>query len=161
MARNSCRSRRKYPSRPRSIPIPSPKPIRPSTTSPMAALKAPPSSPSLRDHRFLASPHNDGLACHRNERSAPSAFPYMNKRTLIAAVAAGGLTLGAAAVGVAYFVVFAGNSPQKLALSSPTPTASGSPTASASAGAGAGTWTIGSGSVAGYRVREQLASLSA
>lgn len=85
----------------------------------------------------------------------------MNKRTLIAAVAAGGLTLGAAAVGVAYFVVFAGNSPQKLALSSPTPTASGSPTASASAGAGAGTWTIGSGSVAGYRVREQLASLSA
>ena len=80
---------------------------------------------------------------------------------LIAATIAGGLTLGAAAVGVAYFVVFAGSSPQKLALSSPTPTASGSPTATASAGAGAGTWTVTSGSVAGYRVREQLASLPA
>jgi len=69
--------------------------------------------------------------------------------------------LGAAAVGVTYFVVFAGSSPQKLALSSPTPTASGSPRATASAGAGAGTWTVTSGSVAGYRVREQLASLPA
>jgi polyisoprenoid-binding protein YceI len=85
----------------------------------------------------------------------------MNRRTLIAAVLAGGLTLAAAAVGVAYFVVFAGSSPQKLALSSPTPTASGSPTASASAGIGAGSWTVASGSVAGYRVREQLASVSA
>jgi polyisoprenoid-binding protein YceI len=85
----------------------------------------------------------------------------MNRRTLIAAVLAGGLTLAAAAVGVAYFVVFAGSSPQKLALSSPTPTASGTPTASASAGIGAGNWTVASGSVAGYRVREQLASLSA
>jgi polyisoprenoid-binding protein YceI len=85
----------------------------------------------------------------------------MNRRTLIAAVLAGGLTLAAAGVGVAYFVVFAGSSPQKLALSSPTPTASGSPTASASAGIGAGSWTVASGSVAGYRVREQLASLSA
>ena len=85
----------------------------------------------------------------------------MNTRTLIAAAVAGGLTLAAAGVGVAYFVVFAGSSPQKLALSSPTPTASGSPTASASAGIGAGSWTVASGSVAGYRVREQLASLSA
>ena len=85
----------------------------------------------------------------------------MNRRTLIAAILAGGLTLGAAAVGVAYFVVFAGSSPQKLALSSPTPSESSSPTATASAGAGAGTWTVASGSVAGYRVREQLASVSA
>jgi polyisoprenoid-binding protein YceI len=85
----------------------------------------------------------------------------MNSRTLIAAVLAGGLTLAAAGVGVAYFMVFAGSSPQKLALSSPTPTASGSPTASASVGIGAGSWTVASGSVAGYRVREQLASLSA
>lgn len=83
----------------------------------------------------------------------------MSKRTLIAALVAGGLTLGAAGVGVAYFVVFAGSSPQKLALSSPTPTASGSPTATP--GSGAGTWTVASGSQAGYRVREQLASLAA
>ena len=83
----------------------------------------------------------------------------MNRRTLIAAIIAGGLTLGAAAVGVAYFAGFAGSSPQKLALSSPTPTPSGSPTATASAGTG--TWTVTSGSQAGYRVREQLASLPA
>lgn len=85
----------------------------------------------------------------------------MNRQPLIAAIIAGGLTLGAVAVGVAYVVVFAGSSPEKLALSSPTPSASGSPTATASAGAGAGTWTVASGSVAGYRVREQLASLAA
>ena len=83
----------------------------------------------------------------------------MNRRTLIAAIIAGGLTLGAAAVGVAYFAGFAGSSPQKLALSSPTPTPSGSPTAAASPGTG--TWTVTSGSQAGYRVREQLASLPA
>ena len=83
----------------------------------------------------------------------------MNRRTLIAAILAVGLTLGAAAVGVAYFVGFAGSSPQKLALSSPTPTPSGSPTAAASPGTG--TWTVTSGSQAGYRVREQLASLPA
>ena len=81
-----------------------------------------------------------------------------NRRTLIAAVVAGALILGAAGVGVLYFVVFAGSSPQKLALSSPTPSPSGSAAAST---AGAGTWTVGSGSVAGYRVREQLASLAA
>ena len=81
-----------------------------------------------------------------------------NRRTLIAAVVAGALILGAAGVGVLYFVVFAGSSPRKLALSSPTPSPSGSATAST---AGAGTWTVGSGSVAGYRVREQLASLAA
>jgi polyisoprenoid-binding protein YceI len=85
----------------------------------------------------------------------------MSKRTLIAAIVAGLLTLGAAGFGVAYVVVFAGSSPQKLALSSPTPTVSSSSTASASAGLGAGAWTVASGSVAGYRVREQLASLSA
>src|SRR5205807_9058153 len=83
----------------------------------------------------------------------------MNRRTLIAAIIPGGLTLGAAAVRVAYFAGFAGSPPPKLALSSPTPTPSGSPTATASAGTG--TWTVTSGSQAGYRVREQLASLPA
>jgi polyisoprenoid-binding protein YceI len=82
-----------------------------------------------------------------------------NRATLIAALVVGALAVGATGVGVAYFVVFAGSSPQKLTLSSPTPTATGSSTASA--GIGAGTWTVASGSVAGYRVREQLASLPA
>jgi polyisoprenoid-binding protein YceI len=82
------------------------------------------------------------------------------RRTLIAAVVGGGLALGAAGVAVLYFVVFAGSSPQKLALSSPTPTASGSTSNPASTPA-AGTWTVTSGSQAGYRVREQLASVAA
>jgi polyisoprenoid-binding protein YceI len=82
------------------------------------------------------------------------------RRTLIAAIVAGALVLGAAGVGILYFVVFAGSAPQKLALSSPTPSASGSATSQASTPA-AGTWTVASGSVAGYRVREQLASLAA
>jgi polyisoprenoid-binding protein YceI len=70
------------------------------------------------------------------------------------------LLLGAAGIGMVYFVVFAGSSPQKLALSSPTPTTSASASSSPST-AGAGTWTVTSGSQAGYRVREQLASLPA
>jgi polyisoprenoid-binding protein YceI len=83
-----------------------------------------------------------------------------SRRTVIAAAVAGALVLGAAGVGILYFVVFAGSSPQKLALSSPTPSASDSSTIPAST-PGAGTWTVAAGSVAGYRVREQLASLSA
>jgi len=83
-----------------------------------------------------------------------------NRRPLIAAVVAGILALGAAGLAVVYFVVFAGSSPQKLALSSPTPSAAGS-TANPSSSPAAGTWTVTSGSQAGYRVREQLASLAA
>jgi polyisoprenoid-binding protein YceI len=82
-----------------------------------------------------------------------------HRNIVIAAVIAGALALGVAGIGVAYFVVFAGSSPQKLALSSPTATPSGSVAASASPTAG--TWTVTSGSQAGYRVREQLASLPA
>jgi polyisoprenoid-binding protein YceI len=81
-----------------------------------------------------------------------------NRQTLTAAIVAGALVLGAAGIGILYFVVFAGSSPQKLALSSPTPSAS---TASSASTPGAGTWTVDSGSQAGYRVREKLASLSA
>jgi polyisoprenoid-binding protein YceI len=83
-----------------------------------------------------------------------------NRRTLIAAIVAGGLLLGAAGIGIVYFVVFAGSSPQKLALSSPTPSTSGG-TAAPSSTLGPGTWSVSAGSQAGYRVREQLASLPA
>jgi polyisoprenoid-binding protein YceI len=83
-----------------------------------------------------------------------------NRRNIITAAVAGGLLLGAVGVGVLYFAVFAGSSPQKLALSSPTPSSSASTTSSAST-AVAGTWSVASGSQAGYRVREQLASLPA
>jgi polyisoprenoid-binding protein YceI len=81
-----------------------------------------------------------------------------NRRTLIAAIVAAALVLGAAGVGILYFVVFAGSSPQKLALSSPTPPAS---TTSSASTPGAGTWTVDTGSQACYRVREKLAALSA
>ena len=80
-----------------------------------------------------------------------------NRRTLIAAIVAGGLVLAAGGLGILYFVVFAGTSPQKLALSSPSPSIS----ASAASTAAAGAWTVDSGSQAGYRVREKLASFSA
>src|SRR2546425_8228279 len=82
-----------------------------------------------------------------------------NRRTLIAAIVGGALILGAAGVGIIYFVVFAGSSPQKLALSSPAPSSSASTSPDSSAGAG--TWTSGSGPQAGYRVRETNAALSA
>lgn len=83
-----------------------------------------------------------------------------NRRNVITVAVAGALVLGAAGVGVLYVAVFAGSSPQKLALSSPEPSTSASTGASTST-AGAGTWTVASGSQAGYRVREQLASLPA
>ncbi|HEX9096606.1 MAG TPA: YceI family protein [Candidatus Dormibacteraeota bacterium] len=83
-----------------------------------------------------------------------------NRRTLMAAIVGGGLLLGAAAMGIIYFVAFAGSSPQKLALSSPTPTTS-SGIATPSSTLGPGTWSVTAGSQAGYRVHEQLASLPA
>ena len=78
----------------------------------------------------------------------------------LAAGVGGAVVLAAAGFGVLYFVVFAGSSPQKLGLSSATATPS---TAMSSSGTAAapGTWSVSSGSQAGYRVREQLASLSA
>jgi polyisoprenoid-binding protein YceI len=83
-----------------------------------------------------------------------------NRRSLIAAIVGGGLLLAAAGMGIVYLVVFAGSSPQKLTLSSPTPTSSAG-TATPSSTLGPGTWSVTAGSQAGYRVREQLASLSA
>jgi polyisoprenoid-binding protein YceI len=85
---------------------------------------------------------------------------FSHRRNLIGAAVAGVLLLGALGIGILYYAVFAGSAPQKLALSSPTPSSSAS-TASPASTPGAGTWTVGSGSQAGYRVREQLASLPA
>lgn len=70
------------------------------------------------------------------------------------------------AIGVGGFILYdqvlRGDSAAALGLpaASSDPAASGVPAASFD-GTVAGTWTVGSGSVAGYRVREQLASLSA
>ena len=70
------------------------------------------------------------------------------------------------AIGVGGFILYdqvlRGDSAAALGLpaASNDPAASGVPAASFD-GTVAGTWNVGSGSVAGYRVREQLASLSA
>src|SRR5438093_11842405 len=84
-----------------------------------------------------------------------------DRRSLIIGRVAGAALLGALALGIGYFVVFAGSSPQKLALSSPTASPSSTASSDSSPSAAAGTWTVAAGSQAGYRVREQLAGLSA
>ena len=66
--------------------------------------------------------------------------------------------LGALAFGGVYWFLFGGNSPRQLTIE---PASTASPATSASASPGAGTWTVATGSVAGYRVREQLAGLAA
>jgi polyisoprenoid-binding protein YceI len=72
----------------------------------------------------------------------------------IAAVAAL-VVLGGAG---AYIYFFSGlrTSPSALALASPSPPASSSASPVASTTAGAGVWQIASGSLAGYRVKEQF-----
>jgi len=71
----------------------------------------------------------------------------------------------AGGVGLLYQVVFGTSSPPPLSLSTPSPTSASatqsSPASQGTAGQLAGSWTVASGSVAGYRVREQLAFLSA
>src|SRR2546430_9618361 len=84
-----------------------------------------------------------------------------DRRNLIIGGVAGAAFLGAVALGIGYFVVFAGSSPQKLALSSPSATPSSIASSDSTPSAAAGSWTVASGSQAGYRVREQLAGLSA
>ena len=73
---------------------------------------------------------------------------------IVVAIAVGGYVL--------YDQVLRGDSATALGLpaASSDPAASGVPAASFD-GTVAGTWNVGSGSVAGYRVREQLAGLSA
>src|SRR5713101_2786726 len=79
------------------------------------------------------------------------------KTRLIAGL--GGLAvLGVLAFAGAYFFVLGGSAPRQLTIQ---PASTGSPATTASASPGVGTWTVGTGSVAGYRVREQLAGLAA
>jgi polyisoprenoid-binding protein YceI len=84
-----------------------------------------------------------------------------NRRRLILASVGAAALLAVVALGVGYFVVFAGSSPQKLGLSSPTASPSSSTSSSLEPTSVAGTWSVASGSQAGYRVREQLAGLPA
>lgn len=102
--------------------------------------------------------------------SAPS-----RRTTILALVVAAALLIGGG-LGVAYVLVLRGSQVAPLALDSPTPGPSTSSGASSGAGtpsidpAGSpavgaadlpGTWVVAADLVAGYRVREQLASLDA
>ncbi|MGH7687320.1 MAG: YceI family protein [Candidatus Dormibacteria bacterium] len=79
------------------------------------------------------------------------------------AIGGGALALALGAFVVLYFVVLGGSSVAPLALSTANPSQAAAAGAASAAPltALAGDWSIASGSVAGYRVREQLASLPA
>ncbi|HYS29451.1 MAG TPA: YceI family protein [Candidatus Limnocylindria bacterium] len=68
------------------------------------------------------------------------------------------VVMGALAFGGVYWLLLGGSSPRQLTIQ---PASTASPATTASASPGVGTWTVGTGSVAGYRVREQLAGLAA
>lgn len=92
-------------------------------------------------------------------------MPKLSRGRVLLAAAGGAAALGAGTLGFVYFGLMGGTSPERLTLSAATSTpsvsTSASATAPASASAGPGTFTVASGSVAGYRVREQLGSLPA
>jgi polyisoprenoid-binding protein YceI len=77
----------------------------------------------------------------------------MSRRVLIPVIAVVGLFVLAGAGAYAYFFSGLRSTPPQLALSSPSPSAS-------AAAATGGTWTVGSGSLAGYRVKEQFVGQS-
>jgi polyisoprenoid-binding protein YceI len=83
----------------------------------------------------------------------------MPRRLLIPLVAAAGLLVFGGGGAYVYFFSGLRTAPPALALGSPGATASASASPSTSAG-GATTWTVASGSLAGYRVREQFVGQS-
>lgn len=82
--------------------------------------------------------------------------PRTRRGWLLSAVAA--LLLVVIAFAATYLTLFGGSSLAPLALAQPT---AGTPGPSLAASQLPGSWTVASGSVAGYRVREQLAFVSA
>ncbi len=77
----------------------------------------------------------------------------MPRRLLIPIVAVGVLAVLGGASAYAYFFSGLRTNPSSLALSTP----SVSPSSTASSSAGAGAWQVASGSLVGYRVKEQFA----
>jgi polyisoprenoid-binding protein YceI len=87
-------------------------------------------------------------------------FPHpRSARAWILTTLAGVVAVGAAAVLFVYFVLFSHSAPAPLSLTAPSTSAAASPALTASEIPG--TWTVAAHSVAGYRVREQLAFLQA
>ena len=84
----------------------------------------------------------------------------MSRRLLIPVVAVAALlVLGGGAV-YAYFFSGLRTTPPALALASPSPASATSSPSPATSTAGTTTWTVGSGSLAGYRVKEQFVGQS-
>jgi len=81
----------------------------------------------------------------------------MSRRILIPLIAVAALIVLGGAGAYAYFFSGLRTSPATLALSSPSPTSSASASTTAASG---GTWTVTSGSLAGYRVKEQFVGQS-
>jgi polyisoprenoid-binding protein YceI len=80
-------------------------------------------------------------------------------RGWILTACAGIVAVGAAGVLFVYFVLFSHSAPAPLSLTSPSSSTAASPALAASEIPG--TWSVAAHSVAGYRVREQLAFLQA
>src|SRR2546430_8047867 len=83
----------------------------------------------------------------------------MPRRFWIPIAAVGALVVRGAGGAYAYFFSSLRTTPPSLALASPSPTAASS-ASPGSAAAGWGTWTVASGSLAGYRVKEQFVGQS-
>jgi polyisoprenoid-binding protein YceI len=87
----------------------------------------------------------------------------LSKKLLLTIVGVG-IVAVLAAVALVYFVIFPTSSPKPFSLTTSSSASSSSATSQAGASSAAqlaGRWTIGSGSAAGYRVREKLAFLPA
>ena len=81
----------------------------------------------------------------------------MSRKLWIPIAAVGALVVLGSAGAYVYFFSGLRTSPASLALSSPSASSTASPTGSTTATGGTGTWQIGSGSLVGYRVKEQFA----
>jgi polyisoprenoid-binding protein YceI len=96
---------------------------------------------------------------------SPPGRPRRTRKVLLALLG-GGVIVVVAVVALVYFVIFPTSSPKPFSLSTSSTSSSSSSSASSQAGVSsaaqvAGRWSIASGSVAGYRVREKLAFLPA
>jgi polyisoprenoid-binding protein YceI len=97
-----------------------------------------------------------------------SRFPRSPRRTrkVLLTIVGAVVAVVVAVVALVYFVIFPTSSPKPFSLTTSSSTSSSSSSASGQAGVSsvaqlAGRWTVGSGSAAGYRVREKLAFLPA
>ena len=84
----------------------------------------------------------------------------MPRRFWIPIAAVGALVVLGAGGAYAYFFSSLRTTPSSLALATPSPTASSSASPTGTSAAGTGTWTVASGSLAGYRVKEQFVGQS-